>query len=358
MTAISVIMPCYNQAYHLRRVLQAYENQSTAEPFELIAVNDASPDETKTILANFRTDRFQFRFFNQEKNQGPAAARNMGIQNAQSPLIVFVGDDILPEKTFIQEHLEAHRRRPETEAAILGHVTWPADMPINSLMKHIDGMGAEQFSYFYFKDQTEYDYRHLYTANISLKKELLLRVDRWFDTEFPFAAYEDVELSYRLAQKGMRIYYDARPIGYHYHYHHIWSFSERQYRAGLMAIVLGKKHPVLRKTVLGKNWLPHLSFLGVKSIFRPASASQAGNIEKTMMLLASEFEWAPDQVSDWLYLQLLQYFYYKGIVAGAFSRTFLHSRVLHSYMYFSLASIINKLKIEYLIRQLPFPSIK
>jgi GT2 family glycosyltransferase len=346
MKSISVIMPCFNQAYHLTKVLRAYQEQSTDEQFEVIAINDASPDVTYSILTSFQTNRYELRVINQEKNQGPAAARNLGIQAAQSPLIVFVGDDILPERTFLQEHIAAHHRRPEVESAILGNVSWPNDMPVNSLMKHIDGIGAEQFSYYYFEDQMEYDYRHFYTANISIKRELLNRVDYWFDTDFPYAAYEDVELSYRLAQKGMKIYYDVKPVGYHYHYHHIWSFSERQYRAGLMALVLGKKHPDLRATVMGKNWLPHLVYLWLNSYLRPATKVQADKIESEMLRLVSGFEWLLDPIYDPLYVRILHYFYYKGIVQATFADTPFTERVVNSYTVYSLEKLLNWYHLE------------
>jgi GT2 family glycosyltransferase len=355
MASISVIMPCYNQAYNLTKILRAYEEQSTGEPFEVIAINDASQDETYSILNSFHTSRYELRVFNHEKNLGPAAARNLGIQSEKSPLLVFVGDDILPKQTFLQEHIAAHNRRPEVESAVLGHVTWAEDMPVNSLMKHIDGMGAEQFSYYYFKNQEEYDYRHFYTANISVKREMLNRVDRWFDTDFPYAAYEDVELSYRLAEKGMKIYYDAKPSGYHYHYHHIWSFSERQYRAGLTALVLGNKHPALRATVIGKNWLPHLGYLWFNSLIRPATLTQAVDLESRVLRMVSEFEWSPNQITDWLYIRLLHYFYYKGVVQAFFAKTPFSKRVINAYIVNSLVEVLKWYHLECKRNSVPFP---
>lgn len=344
--AISVIVTCYNQAYHLKRVLQAYERQTVAEPFELIAVDDASPDETFAVLSAYAPQRYTLRVLRQEKNQGPAAARNRGIEAAQAPLVVFAQDDILPETSFIAEHLAAHRRNPAVETAILGRVAWPSDMPVNSLMKHIDGMGAEQFSYFYLKDGQEYDFRHFYTANISVKRAMLGRVDHWFDTDFPFAAYEDVELSYRLSKKGMKILYDARPLAYHYHYHQIWSFAERQYRAGQMAVVISAKHRGLSAQVLGKGWLKRMAGLWLKSVARPADSEKAAALERKALLLASAYEWSPDATTDWLYLHLLHYFYDKGIIEGSFTQMGSKERVLSYFTFSSLTRLLAQFRAE------------
>jgi glycosyltransferase involved in cell wall biosynthesis len=353
--SISIIMPCYNQGYQLKRVLEAYDNQSTQESFEIIAVDDASPDNTYQILSSYRPNRYLIHAIHQEKNRGPAAARNLGIKIAESPLVIFVGDDILPEKTFLQDHLDAHTRHPETETAILGRIKWPQDMPVNSLMKHIDGMGAEQFSFFYFKDGQVYDFRHFYTANISIKRDLLGRLEHWFDTDFKYAAFEDVELSYRLTKKGMRILYDARPLANHYHYHTIWSFAERQYRAGLMAVVLGRKHPNLRPIVMGKNWLPHLAWLGGSSIFSPVVSQKADDLERAVLRLSSFFEWSPNELTDWLYIRVLHHFYYKGIVQGFYEGSPFKERAVNFYIIRSLSRILKWLFAESAGRNIPFP---
>lgn len=46
MNAISIIMPCYNREYDLRRVLEAYDQQDTGIPLELIVVDDGSTDDS------------------------------------------------------------------------------------------------------------------------------------------------------------------------------------------------------------------------------------------------------------------------------------------------------------------------
>ncbi len=86
-----------------------------------------------------------------EKNCGPAAARNHGIERAKSPLILIVGDDISPDRKMVWGHVVAHKQYPQQNIAILGKVVWPSNIPINTLMKHIDGIGAQQFSYHYLK---------------------------------------------------------------------------------------------------------------------------------------------------------------------------------------------------------------
>ena len=61
--------------------------------------------------------------------------------------ILIVGDDILPDKNLLWGHLIAHKRYQDSNVAILGRIAWPKDLPTNTLMAHIDGIGAQQFRY-------------------------------------------------------------------------------------------------------------------------------------------------------------------------------------------------------------------
>ncbi len=321
MPSISVVIPCHNRAYDLIRTLEAYDNQVVDEPFELIAIDDASIDETYELLTSYQPNHYILRVERQKKNLGPAAARNRGILSSESPLILFTGDDIVPHPYLIRGHLAAHRYYKGNENAILGRIMWPADLPVNTLMVHIDGIGAQQFSYHYFKDGGQYDYRHLYTANVSLKKEFLLSQEKLFDSDFQYAAFEDVELSYRLGRNGLRIIYSSHLKGYHYHYHNIWTFSERMYRVGLMAYLLIKKHPKTRRKILGRKWLLWMTNWKLLEPFHSNSLENIKRLETQMLHLASSYEWRHHRFLDDLYLRLLTYYFFKGVILGMFGET-------------------------------------
>jgi hypothetical protein len=113
-------------------------------------------------------------------------------------------------------------------------------------MRHIDGPGAQQFSYHYFQDGETYDFRHFYTSNVSVRRELLEREDG-FSEDFPAAAFEDAEYAHRLAFHGLEIVYHAAAVGYHHHPYGARAFYRRQQRCGTMAALLYRRHPELKK---------------------------------------------------------------------------------------------------------------
>jgi len=315
-------MPCHNNSYNLANVLAAYDRQDVSEPFELVAVDDASTDDTLTVLSGYRPKRFSLRILVQEKNTGPGGARNRAIPSVESPLILFVGDDILPERDLLRKHLQIHRIYSEPNYAVLGHVSWPEKMLVNTVMRHIDGIGAQQFSYNYFQDGTEYDFRHFYTANLSVKTEFLNVEELWFDPDFTYAAYEDIELAYRLQKKGLRILYSSAPIGWHYHYHTVWTFSNRQYRAGRMASVFESKHSgvIGRLPRLMKRYRNVLGMSGrMFSKLFPRSKGIASFLESATLRLGSFYEWTPNPLLDEFYLGLFSYYWTKGLIEGSFA---------------------------------------
>ncbi len=341
MTTVSIIMPCYNRSYDLWRTLQAYDRQTTTEPFEVIAIDDGSSDSTFQVLSSYRPRQFRLIPLQLATNQGPSVARNAGLERATSPVVIFVGDDIVPDSDFVEAHLRAHANHPDPTVAILGRVAWADDLPQNTLMKHIDGIGAQQFSYFYLRNGEEYDYRHFYTANVSIKREILEPLEHWFDSTFVYAAYEDAELAYRLSKRGGRILYDSSIVGRHYHYHTFLSFATRQQRCGRMAWVFENKHPDVKKDILPEVYL-HIGLAFLHLFNLRASSSKVEEMEARALHLACHYEWTPNQSLDFLYSEVLNYFYHKGALESIFASSPLRDRLLAGYAHGRLPPILRK----------------
>ncbi len=92
MPAISVVIPTYRHAHSVLETLESVFAQ-TLTNYEVIVVNDGSPDETAQLLAPLVTSG-QIRYFEQI-NKGPAAARNRGLVEARGEFIAFLDDDDL-----------------------------------------------------------------------------------------------------------------------------------------------------------------------------------------------------------------------------------------------------------------------
>lgn len=90
---VSVVIPVFNGERFLREAVESVLAQQYA-PVEIIIVDDGSTDDTATVARSFpETVRYLH-----QTNQGPAAARNRGIEHAKGSLIAFAdADDLWPE---------------------------------------------------------------------------------------------------------------------------------------------------------------------------------------------------------------------------------------------------------------------
>lgn len=99
-TLISVIVPCYNSGFTLKRTVLSIKKQTWIHK-EIIVVNDGSTDEdTIEIIKEIEKDKI-VRLINQE-NSGLASARNKGVKESSGKYLFFLDADDWIEPTALQ----------------------------------------------------------------------------------------------------------------------------------------------------------------------------------------------------------------------------------------------------------------
>lgn len=93
MAAISIIVPVYKAERYLRDCIGSILSQTFSD-FELLLVDDGSPDNCLAICQEYGVKDPRITVFHQE-NQGQAAARNLALQYAKGEWICFVDSDDL-----------------------------------------------------------------------------------------------------------------------------------------------------------------------------------------------------------------------------------------------------------------------
>ena len=237
----SVVIPTYQRADTLMQVLDGLATQTAPPHFEVVVVDDGSRDATADRLREHRA-AYPFRAISQ-KNGGPASARNRGVREARGRFVLFLGDDTVPESGLLAAHAAAQMEERPYPAAVLGYTTWPRERRVSPFLHHINEYGL-QFGYALIEDPESVPFNFFYTSNISLPRELLV-AEGLFDTTFPHAAWEDIELAYRLMRRGMKIVYRPAAVARHHHHITFSSFRRRQERAGESAAIFYAKHPEL-----------------------------------------------------------------------------------------------------------------
>jgi glycosyltransferase involved in cell wall biosynthesis len=264
----SVVVPTYNRAKSLRRLLDSLTTQDISRhDFEVIVVDDGSSDETWQELGQVETP-YRLRPLWQ-RNQGPAAARNAAIRVAEGELIVFVDDDVIAAPDLLRRHIEAH----ETGQSVV----------VIGLMALAEGARlspwAEWESYALYKQYEAMQEgrwaptpRQFYTANASVKRADLIETGL-FDPLFRRA--EDVELAYRLRDLGLSFRFLPGAVAYHrpgrtygawkrmaeqYGYYDVLMWQEKG-RAHIIRVIghefVHQRHPALQRAsrhLVGHRW--------------------------------------------------------------------------------------------------------
>lgn len=100
----SIIIPIYNVSRYIKKCLFSVCNQ-TFDKIECIIVNDATPDNSMSVVGEILADyhgNIVFKILNHEANRGLSAARNTGIKSATGDYIYFLdSDDELPIDTMM-----------------------------------------------------------------------------------------------------------------------------------------------------------------------------------------------------------------------------------------------------------------
>src|ERR1043165_1169731 len=114
---ISVIITTRNYQRYVERAIRSVLDQSMPkDQYEVVVVNDASTDHTRSVLENYEHD---VRVIHLETNVGLAAARNRGIEKAKGQFVVLVrADDYVQKNLLLVASMYLHMNRQIDAVAV------------------------------------------------------------------------------------------------------------------------------------------------------------------------------------------------------------------------------------------------
>ena len=101
---VTVVVPTRNRAHLLRRLLKALAEQEFPD-YEVVAVDDASEDETWALLESWQGERKTP--VRVDSQSGSYVARNVGWRAASADLIAFTDDDCIPDTRWLSSLVES-----------------------------------------------------------------------------------------------------------------------------------------------------------------------------------------------------------------------------------------------------------
>ena len=117
MELVSIIIPCFRQAHLLGEAIESVLAQSYPH-FEIIVVDDGSPDDTAQVVKRYPSVRYL-----RQDNRGVSAARNSGIQASSGTYLVFLDADDRLLPNHLQANLKAFEEHPDA-GFVCGDYRW------------------------------------------------------------------------------------------------------------------------------------------------------------------------------------------------------------------------------------------
>ncbi len=174
---------------------------------------------------------------------GNAHAKNVGIEAARAPVVLFLNDDVLPAPGLLAAHLDAHARATSAPAMVLGHSPFVRRVD-DTLFHHLIRETSMVFFYDRMIDRHglslrpadhDWGYRHAWTLNLSVPREALVEVGG-FRPALANCCYEDVELGWRLSKElGSPLLFRPDAAAPHDHRFTPDGYLDREHRLGYSA---------------------------------------------------------------------------------------------------------------------------
>lgn len=257
---VSVLIPTRGRDHKLARCLALLARQShPKDQFEvLVGIDGGSPPEALGAPGlNLRVFAFD--------HAGPAATRNRLLSRASGEFVLLLNDDVRPDRDLIAAHVRAHQQR-RVPAMILGaapfvrhtgDTMWDRLIRETSMVFFYDRMHAAIAGGIAGPDH-DWGFRHAWTLNLSMPKELLLAVDG-FNERLRYAMFEDLDMAFRVQARGARhatpipVLYRPEAIVEHDHRISVQEYLDRERQLGRAAWDLAEISPECAHAVFNRD---------------------------------------------------------------------------------------------------------
>jgi GT2 family glycosyltransferase len=218
--------------------------QRTAYPrFEVIVVNDGSTDDTPKIVAEYVGVRMI-----STENRGLSAARNTGWQNAGGEIVAYIDDDAYPDPHWLQ-YLACRFMTGDWVGVGGPNIAPPGDGAIAECVANAPGGPVHVLL-------SDIEAEHIPGCNMAFRRDALAAIDG-FDVRYR-AAGDDVDLCWRLQERGGAIGFHAGAMDWHHRRNSLRMYWRQQKGYGKAEALLEEKWPERYNPVGHLAWVGRL----------------------------------------------------------------------------------------------------
>lgn len=235
---VSLIICTYNRSYDLNKTLSVLKSRNYHESYlEVIVVDDCSTDNTKEVI-----EQYNVKYIKNEKKQGIAWVRNLGLKNASGDIVAYLDDDCLVSENWLEELISPFNN--DNVMGVGGLITAQNMKNLISLymleigygnphiniqnMNEVTGILPAIYGYYMDNSRTIADcnkqtieIHEVYGANCAFRREKILGING-YDNKFHTS--EDTDICRRLKKiypDNILIFNLRAPVA-HKHYTSLW----------------------------------------------------------------------------------------------------------------------------------------
>lgn len=224
MVALSVLLLTRNGSADLEQLLPALRRQQDVAPFEIVAVDSASTDDTVRLLSRFGVRTLQI----SPEDFHHSRTRNLAAEHAQGDILIFLSQDAVPASDLWLKRLVSNfsdpkvgavygRQLPKAGSLVERRETLDVVYGANKIIKdpaHRNGLG---YRFYHFSD-----------VNAAIRRDV------WEATRFPedMKVFEDLGIAKLILDGGWKIVYEPDAAVVHSHHHSTVQLFKRYFDIG------------------------------------------------------------------------------------------------------------------------------
>lgn len=242
---ISVIVPVYKVEKYLRRCLKSIQDQSFRD-FEVLVINDDSPDRSIWIAKEFAKNDKRFRVFS-KPNGGLSDARNFALDRVRGEYVSFVDGDDHIHKDFLKIMYGLCR---DNHADMAYCKFWYSYFNTGLIFPRPSGaksgvMSREKAVKELIRDRMfqSYAWNKLYKTELFSK----------YDIRYPYMYFEDIATSVRLLHRSNKLAVTSRRLYYY----------EKRFGSIVGTMNIDKVHDYWRSVMAERNYFQSIGELDV-----------------------------------------------------------------------------------------------
>ena len=191
---VTVIVPVFNDRAGLQRCLAALE-ASTHERFDVIVVDDGSTEPIKPLV-----EGSGYRYLRIEGPGGPARARNRGVRETESRVVIFVDADVCVHADTVERFMRHFDGDPGLAAVVGAYDEAPGDPRFFSQYGNL--------FHYYTHSRSAGPITTFWSGCGAMRRDVFLEYGGFDEQRYRCPAIEDIELGTWVAAGGHRIVLD------------------------------------------------------------------------------------------------------------------------------------------------------